>query len=67
MNLFNDLSPSLKFTREVEVDKKLNYLDLTIIRNHNSLKFQIYRKPTTTDSIIPRDSCHHIEHKMAAF
>jgi hypothetical protein len=26
----------------------------------------IYRKPTTTDVIIPKDSCHAIEQKMAA-
>jgi len=26
----------------------------------------IYRKPITTDSIIPGDSCHPTEHKMAA-
>jgi hypothetical protein len=28
--------------------------------------FKIYRKPTTTDSIIPSDSCHPQEHKHAA-
>ena len=28
--------------------------------------YNIYRKPTTTDTIIPYDSCHPHEHKLAA-
>jgi hypothetical protein len=67
LNLFNDLSPNLKFTVETEIDKKLNYLDLTITRNQDNLKFNIYRKPTTTDNVIPNDSCHPNEQKMASF
>ena len=35
-------------------------------KEHDKLIFYIYRKPTTTDSIIPSDSCHPTEHKMAA-
>jgi hypothetical protein len=27
---------------------------------------EIYRKPTYTDSIIPNDTCHPTEHKLAA-
>jgi len=30
------------------------------------MKTNIYRKPTTTDSIIPNNSCHPIEQKKAA-
>jgi len=41
-------------------------MDLTIHRDVNSFSIDIYRKPTYTDSIIPIDSCHHIEHKYAA-
>lgn len=31
----------------------------------NKMSFDIYRKPTTSDSIIPNDSCHPLEHKLA--
>jgi len=30
------------------------------------LSFSVYRKLTTTDTIIPKDLCHPIEHKQAA-
>jgi hypothetical protein len=63
---FNKLTPTLKFTIEKETENKINFLDISITRNDDSLSFSIYRKPTTTDTIIPNDSCHPPEHKMAA-
>jgi hypothetical protein len=66
LTLFNSLSPSLKFSLEVEKNNRLNYLDLTLIKNQNGISHDIYRKPTTTDTIIPMDSCHPLEQKMAA-
>ena len=30
------------------------------------MTFDIYRKPTTSDAIIPNDSCHPPEHKLTA-
>jgi len=64
--LFNSLSPNLKFSLELQVDDRLNYLDLTLVKNGTGFSYDIYRKPTATDAIIPRDSCHPYEHKMAA-
>jgi len=43
----------------------MNFLDLTIIKETNRITFDIFRKPTTTDLIIPKDSCHPIEQKLA--
>jgi hypothetical protein len=40
--------------------------NITIAEEHDSLSFEIYRKPTTTDIIIPNESCHPREHKAAA-
>ena len=51
---------------EREEDRKINFLDLTITRTENGLSYDIYRKHTATDTIIPHDSCHPLEHKMAA-
>jgi hypothetical protein len=44
----------------------LNFLDITITKDANKLTYEIYRKPTTSDTIIPKDSCHPIENKLAA-
>jgi hypothetical protein len=63
---FNRIHPKIKFTIEKETQNKINYLDLTITKEDNKLIFAIYRKPTTTDSIIHNDSCHPNEHKKSA-
>ena len=63
---FNNLTHNINFTMEKETDNSINFLDVTIRKEHDTLTFNIYRKPTTTDSIIPRDSCHPQEHKHAA-
>jgi hypothetical protein len=51
---------------EKETQNRINYLDITITKEHNNLTFDIYCKPTTTDSIIHNDSCHPNEHKKSA-
>jgi hypothetical protein len=33
-------------------------LDIKISKENNNPSFDIYRKPTTTDTIITNDSCH---------
>jgi hypothetical protein len=66
LHCFNNLTPKLKFTLEKEVESKINFLNLTIHREHNNFSTDIYRKPTFTDTIIPSDSCHPEEHKLAA-
>jgi hypothetical protein len=63
---FNDITPSLNFTLECEKDGEINFLDLTLTRKENELSFDIFRKHTTTDTIIPQDSCHPMEQKIAA-
>jgi hypothetical protein len=66
LECFNNISPKLKFTIEKEIENKINFLDITINREPNKMSIYIYRKPTYTDVIIPNDSCHPREHKMAA-
>ena len=63
---FNNLVPNLNFTLEKEQNNRINFLDITISKNQDGLAFEIYRKPTATDIIIPSDSCHPREHKTAA-
>jgi hypothetical protein len=58
--------PKLKFNLEKKTDHKINFVDITISRKQNSLSVDIYRKPTTIDVIIHKDSYHPKEHKMTA-
>ncbi|KAK5647062.1 hypothetical protein RI129_005526 [Pyrocoelia pectoralis] len=63
----NTLHPHIKFTLEKENNRVLNFLDLQITRNTNRLDINIFRKPTTTDHVIPFSSHHPLSHKLAAF
>jgi len=66
LDKFNSMIPSTKFTLEQEQDNRINFLDITIIKNQDKLSLDIHRKPTTTDTVIDNDSCHPLEHKLAA-
>jgi hypothetical protein len=46
-------------------NNKLNYLDITIEVTNNKFSFNICRKSTTTDLIIPNESCYPMEYKLA--
>lgn len=63
----NSIHPKIKFTIEEERNNEINFLDITIKRNHPSLSFKIFRKPTATDITIPMDSLHPLQHKLAAY
>ena len=68
LNLFNNID-KVKFTCEKETNNTLNFLDLTITKDipNKKLSFDIYRKPTSTDIIIPKTSHCHPNQKMSAF
>jgi hypothetical protein len=66
LRLFNSISTTLTFTMEEETNSSLNFLDKSIHKTDNKISCSIYRKPTFTDTIVPSDSCHPNEHKMAA-
>ena len=42
----------MKFTMEEENDNKINFLDITISKADKNISFNIYKKPSTTDTII---------------
>jgi len=56
----------MKFTMENETDNTIEFLDITITKEPDKLAFSVYRKPTPTDLISPKDSCHSPEHKHTA-
>ena len=51
---------------EMEKENNINFLDISILKNNESFEFKIYRRPTTTDTIIPSDCNHPPEHKLPA-
>lgn len=67
LNICNELSPILKFTKEDETNSTINYLDVTIIRKDDNIETKVYRKPTTTAHAIHISSNHPENHKQAAF
>ena len=68
-NEINKLNPKLQFKLEIGADEgtTLNFLDLTIKIENGRLKSKIFRKECYTDAIIPNDSYHPWQHKMAGF
>ncbi|XP_072384720.1 uncharacterized protein [Diabrotica undecimpunctata] len=68
LDYLNQLHHTIKFTLEIQDDSNsLNFLDLTLTLNNSTIILDIYRKPTHTGTVIPADSHHPIQHKMAAF
>ena len=63
----NSISPHIKFTFEIMVDNKINFMDLTINIVNQKMEFSIYRKPTCSDVVINNNSDHPISKKHAAF
>jgi hypothetical protein len=39
---FNKLQPTINFTSEKEQQESINFLDISIYREHNNLQFTIY-------------------------
>jgi hypothetical protein len=64
---FNEAAYPMSFTVEKEKEGSINFLDISIHRHPQNVEFDIYRKPTTTDTIVPWDSNHPTAHKLAAF
>ena len=63
----NSINTQIKFIIETEDNNCLNFLDLTLIKQKDCFKFNIYRKPTTTNITIHADSYHPWSQKMAAY
>jgi len=61
---FNSFHPRLNFTMEMgDRGERLNFLDLTIIRNDNGLFFYWFRKPTFSGKFLNCHSHHPFTHK----
>jgi hypothetical protein len=64
-NSFHAATYPLQFTIKNEQNNQINFLDVTIRKENNLIKSDIYRKQTGTDIIILQESCHPIEPKLS--
>lgn len=62
----NTKEKNIQFKEEIG-DKNLNYLDIAIhIKDNKKLEFDIFRKETYSDTIIPKKSYHPYRYKLVA-
>jgi hypothetical protein len=66
-NMFNKINDHLELKATTEENNNIQFLDLSITRNHNNMAIAIYRKPTHIDITINFTSNHPHNHKLAAF
>jgi hypothetical protein len=67
LNHMNNIDKHLELKVSEEENNTINYLDLFIHRNTNSIDLGIYRKTTHTDITTQLSSNHPLKHKLAAF
>lgn len=66
--VLNKIDKNIQFTLEIG-DRHINFLDLSLSINDdtNMFDFNIFRKDTFTDIVIPNSSAHPLNTKKAAF
>ena len=59
----NGQNADIQFTKEIEENGKIPFLDCLITRDKNELRTTIYRKPTHTDRLLDQSSYNPTSHK----
>ncbi|CAF4133379.1 unnamed protein product, partial [Adineta steineri] len=57
LNYINSLHPNIKFTRELEKDHTIPFLDVNVTRSNNFIETSNYRKKTNTNLYMKWDAC----------
>jgi len=64
---FNNQHPNIRFTMDIEENKKLSFLDVLVTKKaDNTLGHQVNRKPIHTDRYLHAESHHHPAQKQSA-
>ena len=61
----NSIDPNIQFTKEIEEDNRLSFLDTTTSRVRGHVQVSVYRKPTHTDKYLDYNSHHPAQHKRS--
>lgn len=59
----NEQNADIQFTREIEENGKLPFLDCLVSRDNNKIRTTVYRKPTHTDRLLDETSYNPTSHK----
>ena len=59
----NRQNADIQFTKEIEENGKIPFLDCLVTRDNNKLQTTIYRKPTHTDRLLDQSSYNLTSHK----
>ena len=59
----NEQNADIQFTKEIEENGKLPFLDCLVSRDNNELQTTVYRKPTHTDRLLDESSYNPTSHK----
>ena len=59
----NRQNADIQFTKEIEENGKIPFLDCLVTPDNNKLKTTIYRKPTHTDRLLDQSSYNPTSHK----
>ena len=59
----NKQNTSIQFTKEIEENGKIPFLDCLAARENNTLRTTVYRKPTHTDRLLDQTSYNPTLHK----
>ena len=57
MQILNSLHPSIQFTHESS-ERKVSFLNITLYKENNSLKTDVFYKKTDSHDYLPFGSCH---------
>ena len=60
---FHEQNADIQFTKEIEENGKIPFLDCLVTRDNNELRTTIYRKPTHTDRLLDQSSYNPTSHK----
>ena len=59
----NEQNTNIQFTKEIEENGKIPFLDCLVTRENNTLRTTAYRKPTHTDRLLDQTSYNPTSHK----
>jgi len=63
LEVFSSLDEHFKFTIKIENNNQLNFLDIKLIREEHSFKFDLFYKATFSGRYLNYNSQHHMNFK----